>query len=303
MGSFLCNTLSAWVKYSHSTPYCWTCCSLSRIAMELQIFRCTEKPETIHLRFTTDDVAYSDSLGLFALWRHCDLLPCVYMKAVSNRYVQVNNQGHESMSGYWKKHWPLTVSGGVLTIVFYCLFTGISWILYPGGYGPLTHYLSRLGNCDYSPFGAWFYNLGCVLTGAMLIPFFLGLLQWHTKHMYQRMVLSLGQILGVSSAVALMAIGIFSEDQGAPHILASSIFFELNFVVLILVSIGLLLHPSFVKIFGLYGLFIDFSSLFLAFSLGGPIVEWYTVFGALVFVAMVCLNTRKMDITLRSYFE
>lgn len=193
----------------------------------------------------------------------------------------------------------LTVVGGMLTILLYCLFTGLSWLSYPEQYGPLTHYLSRLGNFDRSPFGAWFYNIGCILTGFALIPFFVGMLRWHTEWTTQRAILSMGQLLGVLSAVALMAIGIFSEDQGTPHMVASSVFFELNFVVLILVSLGLLLHPHFMKPLGLYGLAIDFSSLLLAFSVGGPITEWYTVFGALGFVGMVSLNTRRIEIERR----
>lgn len=45
--------------------------------MDIQISRCKEKPETFHLRFTTDDVADSHSMGLFALWRDGDLFPRV----------------------------------------------------------------------------------------------------------------------------------------------------------------------------------------------------------------------------------
>lgn len=195
-----------------------------------------------------------------------------------------------------EKHWStLVVVGGILTILLYCLFVGLSWFFYPEEYGPLTHYLSRLGNYDRNPSGAWFYNIGCILTGVALIPFFGGMVRWHTEEIAQRAFLSLGQILGVFSAVALMAIGVFSEDQGTPHMVASSIFFELNFLVLFLVSIGLLLDPDFMKAIGVYGLVIDFSSLLLALTVGGPITEWYTVFAALGFVGMVSLNTIQAE--------
>jgi hypothetical membrane protein len=189
--------------------------------------------------------------------------------------------------------WPLASIGGFLTIIVYTSFTLVSWVFYPDAYGPITHYLSRLGNFSYNPLGAWFYNIGCVLTGVALIPFFFGLQKWHREHLAQRIIMAVGQFLGIASAIALMAIGVFSEDQGAPHMQASGIFFELNFAVLILISVGLLLHPKFREIFGLYGIAIDLSSLVLALTIGGPITEWYTVFGALAFVGIVSWNTRS----------
>jgi hypothetical membrane protein len=90
-----------------------------------------------------------------------------------------------------------------------------------------------------------------------------------------------------------MMIGVFSEDKGAPHMLASSAFFELMFVVLIVVSLALLLDPRFVKLIAVYGLGIAFSDLVLSFTVGGPLVEWYAVFSALAYVAFLSANTLR----------
>jgi hypothetical membrane protein len=86
-------------------------------------------------------------------------------------------------------------------------------------------------------------------------------------------------------------IGVYSEDKGQPHMLASSTFFELMFVALILASIALLLHPKFLKLIGLYGIAIALSDLVFSFTVGGPLVEWYAVFSALAFVAFIAVNT------------
>jgi len=189
---------------------------------------------------------------------------------------------------------PLTSTSGIVVVLLYCLFTFTSWGLYPHPFSPLTNYLSRLGDLAYSPFGGYFYNTGCILTGAALIPFFIGLHQWHTKAMLGRILLITGQAIGVCSAVALIMIGVFSEDKGQPHMLASSTFFELMFVALILASIALLLHPKFLKLIGLYGIAIALSDLVFSFKVGGPLVEWYAVFSALAFVAFVAVNTLKL---------
>ncbi|MGY5873061.1 MAG: DUF998 domain-containing protein [Candidatus Thorarchaeota archaeon] len=193
------------------------------------------------------------------------------------------------------RRWPITTLSGLLVILFYCIFTIASWILYPDPYGPLTHYLSRLGNYDHSPLGAYFYNVGCILTGLALIPFFLSLRIWYTERKSQVLLLLTGQFFGVLSAGALIMIGIFSEDQGAPHMTASSTFFLLNFIVLILVNLALLWHTKFIKPIALYGIAINFLSLGFEILIGGPIVEWFTVFGALIFVALISMNSLRLS--------
>lgn len=192
----------------------------------------------------------------------------------------------EKIRGY-----PLTTVSGLLVIILYCTFTLTSWTLYPLEYGPWTHYLSRLGNFDYSPVGAFFYNAGCVLTGITLVPFFAGMVVFYKRNAIQRLVLVLGQFLGTWAGVALLMIGIFSEDQGDPHMLASGIFFELNFTVLILVGLGMLVHGKRGIATGMVAIGVSLSSLILAIYVGGPIVEWYTVFASLGFVGIVSMLT------------
>jgi hypothetical membrane protein len=192
------------------------------------------------------------------------------------------------------KKWPLTSISGVLVIMCYCVFTIISWAFYPDPFSPLTHYLSRLGNFNYSPFGAFFYNIGCILTGVALIPFFMGLYKWYTDRWLPKILLVPAQALGLASAIALIMIGVFSEEKGSPHMTASSTFFLLNFFVLLMVGVALLFHPQFLKLIALYGLTMNFSSLVFAFTVHSPLIEWYTVFGSLVYVGLLSFNTIKL---------
>lgn len=187
----------------------------------------------------------------------------------------------------------ILVISGILVIISYCTFSLISWILYPDPYGPLTHYLSRLGNVDRNPAGAVFYNLGCIVTGILLVPFFIGFLKWHSEKKEQNVLMFLGQIFGIVSGVALVMIGVFSEDQGQPHMDASSTFFILNFIVLILVGSALLLHGQFPRVVAIYGILLDVCTLLFEFTVGGSITEWMTVFGSLLFVGLVVFATRR----------
>lgn len=196
--------------------------------------------------------------------------------------------------GFSMRKYPLITISGTLVVLLYCVFTMVSWAFYPAPYGPSTHYLSRLGNFTYSPFGAYFYNWGCILTGIALVPFFIGLKDWYTESSIQRIIMIIGQTLGVASGFALAAIGVFSEDQGAPHMTASSTFFTIIFFVLILINMALLLNPMFNKLVGVYGLGITLSSLAFALTVGGPLTEWYTVFGSLVFVGLLAIDSMKL---------
>ncbi len=209
------------------------------------------------------------------------------------RRLPLTGQGHTTMNPKFSE-WPLTSISGALVIVLYCGFTSASWAFYPNPFGPTTDYLSRLGNFNYSPYGAYFYNLGCILTGLALFPFFIGFYKWHTDKLYQKVPLFVGQAIGILSAIALILIGVFSEDQGSPHMTASSTFFLLNFLVLIVVNAALLLHPRFIKLIAIYGYAIDILSLGFELTIGGPITEWFTVFGALLYVALISFNTLQL---------
>ena len=193
--------------------------------------------------------------------------------------------------------WPVLCTAGVLVIVFYCVFTFTSWAFYPAPYGPLTHYLSALGDRVDSPTGSIFYNVGCVLTGLAVFIFYIGLFMWYSRQTWRKVILIVTQMIGMGSAVALMMIGFFPGDTGAPHMLASGLFFLLNFVVLILANTSLMTHPKFIKPIGFYGLALALLSLLLDFAIGGPIIEWFTVFGSLCYVGLLVYNTFKLQST------
>ncbi len=75
---------------------------------------------------------------------------------------------------------------------------------------------------------------------------------------------------------------------------SSSIFFIINFVTLIIISIALSTRSEFPKVIGVYGFFVSVSSILLEIYLGGPIVEWYTVFASLLFVGLVSIITKRV---------
>jgi hypothetical protein len=182
---------------------------------------------------------------------------------------------------------------GIAVIVLYCVFTFTSWALYPTLYNPVDNWLSDLGNSKGNPSGAIFYNLGCVFTGIALFPFFGGLYKWYTDFKTRKIAIMIAQVVGFLAAFSLIMIGVFSEDFGGLHLLWSSTFFVLNFVVVLLVSLSLYTHPCYLKPITYYGFSVAIINLLFGLVYDNPIFEWFTVFSALGFVGLVVYRMFK----------
>jgi hypothetical membrane protein len=190
--------------------------------------------------------------------------------------------------------WPINSVSGVAVIVLYCVFTFSSWALYPTSYSPVTNWLSDLGNSTYNPTGAVLYNLGCILTGIALFPFFIGIYKWYTTEKWRKGALLITQAIGCMAAFALIMIGVYSEDAGALHTLWSTGFFLLNLVVLILAGVSLVTHPQHIKAIAGYAFAVAIINLMFVLVSDTPLLEWFTVFTALGYVALLSYNTTKV---------
>ena len=190
--------------------------------------------------------------------------------------------------------WALLPVAGVLVILFYCGFTLTSIGFFPRPVNPLNDWLSDLGNSTFNPQGAIFYNAGCMLTGLALFPFFAGFYYWYTSKKWRKSLVVVTQAVGFAAAFSLMMIGVFSEDAGAIHHLWSVVFFVFNLLVLILANVSLITHPKFIKSVGYYGFVVAVINLLFVGFTYTSLLEWFTVFTALGYVAFLSYNTLKM---------
>ncbi len=187
---------------------------------------------------------------------------------------------------------PTSSLAGVGVIVLYCTFTFSSWALYPTPYSPVTNWLSDLGNPTYNPTGSILYNLGCILTGITLFPFFIGLHKWYVDEKRLRTGLLVTQAVGCVAAFSLIMIGVFSEDYGWLHSLWSKVFFILNLAVLIQLGSFLFTHPRYIRTIAYYGFIVAATDLAFTF-LDMPLLEWFTVFSSLGYVGLMSYNMLK----------
>jgi hypothetical membrane protein len=188
---------------------------------------------------------------------------------------------------------PMSAVAGAAVIILFCLFTFSSWVLLPKAYSPASNWLSDLGNSSLNPNGAVLFNLGCILTGIALFPFFIGLYKWYTDQKWRKTSLMITQAVGFAAALALIMIGVFSEDAGWLHHFWSQVFFVLNFLVFVLVGASLFNHPHYIRAVAYYGFIIVLISLIFGLASDTPVLEWFTVFTSLGYVGLLSYNMIK----------
>ena len=151
--------------------------------------------------------------------------------------------------------WKIGSITGLMAIIIFILATFTAFSLFSGPYTPLNNWLSDLGNSNYNPQGAIFFNLGCIITGILIIPFFMEFSRWKKESGSNRLLI-MAQIMGILSALFLIMIGIFPETYEPWHWICSALFFLSLPLSLILVSLSLWNNLQFMRKVTFYGLVV-----------------------------------------------
>lgn len=194
---------------------------------------------------------------------------------------------------------PLTSLGGFLAILVFFISVTISSILYNGSYSPFNNWISDLGSSIKNPAGYIYFNIGCILTGLTIIVSAIGLVRWKTTNFKQKNFIFLSQCCGILMALALIMVGIFSEDYGVIHSFWATVFFILLLIFITITNIVLKNHINYMREIWYYtfiSITIDLIFM-LTFSIGIhlPILEWLAVFSGLIWIGLIGYNTLKLE--------
>ena len=193
------------------------------------------------------------------------------------------------------------VVSGVTAVVVYLAFTIAAYLHYPGAYGPLSNWLSDLGNPIDNPLGAVFYRWGCGLTAVFLLAFFAGLSRWYTGDRKMKILLVTAQIAGALSAIALILTAIFPlGTQTDQHRFWSMMLYLLLGFFLTFSATSLLRHPAFGRWVAYYGIatavFNFVNGAILTAVIGDVYVgEWISVGMFMVYVLILANSSRAID--------
>jgi Protein of unknown function (DUF998) len=190
------------------------------------------------------------------------------------------------------KKWIGNPSMGYITIVIYLLFTIVSACFNLSLVDPINHWVSDLGNSTLNPKGAVIYNIGCMLTGSLLMLFFIGLKDLQIDNEVGKKFLKLMILVGIILSFADIMIGVFSEDTYDEHVFWSVTFFILLLPTLLFGGIILSKYANFSRVVCIYGMILaGINILFLFFYI--PVFEWITIFSSLSFVGVISYNYPK----------
>ena len=179
----------------------------------------------------------------------------------------------------------------------YLLLAFIAYLHYPTPYSPLDNALSQLGSPPLNPTGAVFYNLGGILLGLLLIPFYLSLGGWNTGARSQRMLTLGAQATGIISSLALLLSCLFPagtfpalHGPAAGTAMLTSVFFW------IFSAFSMLKNPARPKWVPYFGYLPLISICLLIFVLKERfLVEWVGVGFFLVYVVLLTSYGRRMN--------
>lgn len=202
----------------------------------------------------------------------------------------------------FSKRWfkGINVPAGIFASAGFLLFVLAAMLSFPGEFSPLNNWMSDLGHTLMNPAGNVFFNLGCIVTGMLLLPFFVGLGVWYSEDKTRNMLVIAAQAIGVLTAIALMFVGMYSEDKLSMHTLSATTFFLLLIVELVVTTAALYRHPLFEKWIGRYGILVAILGVlfFLTFvlSVDVKILEWIVVFAGIGWVFALAMNARKIQV-------
>ena len=189
----------------------------------------------------------------------------------------------------------ISIISAVVAIVAFCTLLLMAIMAYPGPFSPFTNYVSDLGSSELNPSGAILFNAACWIAGAMTVLFFAGLGRWGPE---ERLKLTIARLLGAFSGLALILVGVFSEDYGRLHSLVAGAFFISVTAAIVTTGFALWGHRDFLRPIGYYGILVGVSSLIylISYLSGYPVIitEWITVMGAMGWMGLVAYNMARL---------
>ena len=191
----------------------------------------------------------------------------------------------------------LTFVSSIIILITYLAFAILARLNYPGLYSASHNWLSDLGSPDLNPHGALFYNIGIVLTGLVLLPFFWGLSEWaHEVNRVQNAMLFLTRLFGCLGAVAMLMSAVFPITIPAAHsFLSASLYILLGTAFAFSVA-TLRYYPRYPKSLLVIGVFVALEDMLFGMILNTYLFEWLTVALLLGYVLLLGIVTWRKTI-------
>ncbi|MHA1377382.1 MAG: DUF998 domain-containing protein [Candidatus Helarchaeota archaeon] len=197
--------------------------------------------------------------------------------------------------------WPFFCLTGMISVIILFIFIFISYLYFPTYYSIFNNYVSELGNCLRNPNGAIYFNIGAILSGVFLFPFFIGIHLWYSENTWRNFFLIGSQTSGFIAAFSMIMVGFYPENQLTEHLFWSYLFFTMILVFILGTSISLYTDPKFIKKNSYTGfiiviLFSTFfylvaNSIFIGLNY---LIEWLLFIFIFVYLSLIIYNMLRI---------
>jgi hypothetical membrane protein len=210
------------------------------------------------------------------------------------RVVGPPGKVHDTMKYYRS----ISFVSSILLTLWYLTLSLLARLRYPLDYSPASNWLSDLGSRDLNPSGANFYDIGIVVTGLLLVCFFIGLtvLKIENNRVQNSMLLA-AQAFGILGSLSMVMTGIFPIDQPSAHS-----FFGAGFRIATGTAFGFLVaalryHEKCPRWLLVLGALTVLTDLMVSVFFGETyVLEWVVIALFLCNVLLVGMETRRLSV-------
>lgn len=195
-----------------------------------------------------------------------------------------------------KRHYTLSFVTALFAIVCYLAFALLAFSRYPLPYSPLSNWLSDLGNANLNPSGAFFYNIGIVATGGVVLLFFLGLSEWKmSNNRIQNLMLFVTQGCGILGALAMLMSGFFPINFFALHSFFSTSLYILLGTAFAFSVAALRYHRTCPRWLLIVGALTALVTMLYGFFHTVTALEWVTIALFLCYIGLLGAETNRLS--------
>jgi hypothetical membrane protein len=199
---------------------------------------------------------------------------------------------------------PVSNIVGLIIIIFFCAALTLSIVNYPPGFSPLKNWMSDLGNPVLNPAGSAYFNGACMITGLLLVVFYIGLNRRQGIGGRMTKIQTTAQAFGVFSGISLAGVGVFNETFDPHHLIVSVLFFLSSTIAILLVTVALRRRPGFSGTTACAGYLT--VAVGILFAVQRPliesitVIEWISVFSMLLWAALFGIDAYRAS---RKYLD
>lgn len=183
-----------------------------------------------------------------------------------------------------------------LALASYVFCSLAAYSRFPGTFSPIQNWLSDLGDIYQNPTGAIFYNMGILVTGTLVLSFFLSISRWRMRNRrIQNSLVLTTQVFGILGSIALILSAAFPINLPQEHRIASIALYTLLGTAFAFSVTALRYQPGCPKAVLVIGVITAIIDIFSGILHEVTVLEWLTVALFLTYLMLLSRFTRRLE--------